>query len=50
VLMVGGLQDIVSPSVPAAAAGAVVQAAAGQPGGVAPAGLSASGPEAAPRG
>jgi len=50
VMLVSGLQDIVSASAPPSPAGAVVQAAAGQPGRVAAAGLPASGAAAAPRG
>jgi len=50
VLMVGGLQDIVAPSAPSPATGAVVQAASGQSGDAAAAGAPASGAAAAPRG
>jgi hypothetical protein len=50
VLMVSGLQDIVSPPASPSAAGAVVQAAAGRSGGVAAAGLPASTSATAPRG
>ena len=50
VLMVGGLQDIVAPSAPLPTAGAVVQAAAAQPGGGTAARLPASKADVAPRG